>query len=250
MIDSHTHLDSCKPPNAELVEEARAAGVTRIVTIGMGSDGARAAIAAAERFPEVYAALAIHPGDATGFADADLDVIRGLAAHPRCVAIGETGLDYYRDHADPDDQKRAFLAHIELARALGKPVMIHTRAADDDTIAILREHAAGLSVILHCFSMGARIDECLAQEQWWLSFAGNVTYPKNVELHDAALRVPRSRLLVETDAPYLAPQALRGRPNVPANVVRTAEFLALRRRVAYDELEQGVESAAAAVFGW
>lgn len=250
MIDTHTHLDSCEPPDAELVAAARAAGVTRIVTVGGDLASGRAALAAAEQFDDVWFATAIHPNYARGFVEADIDPIRELARHERCVAIGETGLDYFHDDVSHDDQKRAFIAHIELARELGKPVMIHTRDADDDTLAILQKYAAGVKVILHCFSMADRIDECLAHENWWISFAGNVTYPRNAPLRDAALKVPAERLLVETDAPYLAPQARRGRPNVPANVVLTAAALAVERRVSYDQLEQDEQRAAAAVFGW
>ena len=143
----------------------------------------------------------------------------------RCRAIGETGLDYFRDYAPRADQERAFHAQIELARATGKPLVIHTRAAEDDTIATLRERADGLDVILHCFSMPDRLEECL-DEGWWISFAGNVTYPKNADLAAAAEQVPDDRLLVETDAPYLTPQVVRKERNQPAFVVHTARFVA------------------------
>lgn len=250
MIDSHTHLDSCEPPDAELVATAVEAGVSRIVTVGTNGASCRAALAAAEDFPQVYAAIGRHPNEATGFDDADLAELAALAAHEKCVAIGETGLDFYRDYAPRADQERAFHAQIELAGSTGKPLVIHTRAADDDTIATLKERAAGLRVILHCFSMSARIDECLAEPDWWLSFAGNLTYPKAADLRGAALKVPAQRLLVETDAPYLSPQVVRGKPNQPANVVHTAQALALERRVSYRELEQSIELSAAAVFDW
>src|SRR5207248_2032379 len=140
-------------------------------------------------------------------------------------------LDYYRDYAPRGDQLRAFEAQIELARETGKPLVIHTRAADDDTLRVLDERCTGVRLILHCFSMADRIEECLRHDDWWISFAGNVTYPKALPLRDAALRVPADRLLVETDAPYLSPQAVRGTPNQPANVVHTARALALERRV-------------------
>jgi TatD DNase family protein len=165
------------------------------------------------------------------------------------VAIGETGLDYYRDHAPHADQARAFAAQIGLARETGKPLVIHTRAADQDTLALLREQADGVRVLLHCFSMPDRLDECLAAG-YWISFAGNVTYPKSVDLARAAARVPLDRLLVETDAPYLAPQPVRGRPNEPANVVHTARFIAEQRRMPDGELNEAVESTAAGLFGW
>jgi TatD DNase family protein len=250
MIDSHTHLDACEPSNAELVAAAEAAGVTRIVTVGTDGASCRAALAAAEDFPQVFAAIGRHPGEATGFDDADFAELEALASHERCVAIGETGLDYYRDYAPRDDQRRAFEAQIELARSTGKPLVIHTRSADDDTLELLDAHAGGLRVILHCFSMAAGIEECLAHEDWWLSFAGNSTYPRADDLRAAALRVPAQRLLVETDAPYLSPQPVRGTPNQPANVVRTAQAIAVHRRVPYAELERSIERSAAAVFGW
>jgi TatD DNase family protein len=250
VIDSHTHLDVCEPPNADLVAAAVEAGVSRIVTVGTDGASCRAALAAAEDFPQVYVAIGRHPNSATGFDDADLAELEALAAHEKCVAIGETGLDYYRDHAPREDQKRAFRAQIELARSVAKPLVIHTRAADDDTLAVLDAHADGLQVILHCFSMAARVEECLAHEDWWFSFAGNVTYPSAGDLRTAALRIPAGRLLVETDAPYLSPQPMRGRPNQPAHVVATAQALAVERRVPYDELEQAVEANAAALFAW
>jgi TatD DNase family protein len=250
VIDSHTHLELCEPPDAELVEAAFEAGVNRIVTVGTDGASCRAALAAAEDFPQVFAAIGRHPNSASGFDDADLAELEALAAHPRCVAIGETGLDYYRDHAPREDQLRAFEAHIELARAVGKPLVIHTRAAEEDTLRVLSERAEGVRVILHCFSMASRVEECLAHPDWWFSFAGNVTYPKASDLRVAMLRVPSGRLLVETDAPYLSPQVLRGRPNQPAHVVHTAQALAVERRVAYEELEAEIERSAAEVFGW
>ena len=249
MIDSHTHLDHCEPPDAELVAAADGAGVRRLLTVGTTGASCRAALAAAEAFPQVYAAVGRHPHETAGFDDADLAELRALAAHERCAAIGETGLDYFRDRAPRPDQARAFAAQVGLARETDKALVIHTRAAEDDTLAVLREQATGLRVILHCFSMPDRLDECLAAG-WWISFAGNVTYPKAAELADAAARVPLERLLVETDAPYLAPQAVRGQPNQPANVVHTARFVAERRNMAYEELEAAVEGTAAEVFGW
>ncbi len=250
MIDSHTHLELCEPPAAELVAAAEAAGVTRMVTVGTTGASCRAALATSEDFPQVYAAIGRHPNEATGFDDADFAELEALAAHPRCVAIGETGLDYYREGAPAEDQRRAFEAHVELARATGKPLVIHTRAAEDDTLAVLSERAADIRVILHCFSMADRVQECLAHPDWWFSFAGNVTFPKADALRTAMLRVPVARLLVETDAPYLAPQVVRGRPNQPAHVVHTAQAMAIERRIAYAELEAAVQRSAAEVFGW
>lgn len=249
MIDTHTHLDSCGPDDRDLVAAAEAAGVLRILTVGTDGVSCRAALAAAEAFPQVRAAIGRHPNSATGFDDEDLAELRALAAHPACAAVGETGLDFYRDNTPAPDQHRAFRAQIQLAREVDKPLVIHTRAAEEDTLATLIEHADGLRVILHCFSMPERLDECL-QRGWWISFAGNVTYPSAGDLAAAAQRVPDDRLLVETDAPYLTPQPVRKQRNQPAHVVHTARFLAECRGVAYEDLEVTVERNAAALFGW
>lgn len=249
MIDSHAHLDACERPAADVVADAERAGVRRVLTVGTDGASCRAALAAAEAFPQVYAAVGRHPNAATGFDGADLAELEALAAHERCLAIGETGLDRHRDQTPPADQLRAFAVHLELARQLGKPVVIHTRAAEDDTIATLVERAAGVEVILHCFSMSARLEECLEQG-WWISFAGNVTYPRSEDLRAAAARVPEDRLLLETDSPYLAPQAVRGRPNEPRHVVETARTVAEARGVEYEQLEAAVERNAATVLGW
>ncbi len=249
MIDSHTHLDRGPAPEAELVQAARAEGVTRILTVGTDARSSRAALAAAEAHEDVFAAVGHHPNNATGYDDAITAELREQARHPRCLAIGETGLDEYRNYAPRADQERAFAAHIELAHELGKPLVIHTRAAEDDTIATLAIEAQGLEVILHCFSMPDRLEECL-EHGWWISFAGNVTYPKAADLAEAAERVPLDRLLVETDAPYLTPQAERKHRNQPAYVVHTARFVAERRGIAYEELEAAVEANAVRLLGW
>jgi TatD DNase family protein len=249
VIDSHTHLDRSPGTDAELVAAAREAGVRRILTVGTDSASCRAAIAAAEAHEEVYAAVGRHPNDSTGYTEAVTGELRELARHPRVLAIGETGLDDYRDYAPRPDQERAFSAHIALARETGKPLVIHTRAAEDDTIAMLDAEAAGLEVILHCFSMASRLEECL-DHGWWISFAGNVTYPKAADLAEAAERVPLDRILVETDAPYLTPQVVRKERNRPAYVAHTARFIAERRGIAYAELEAAVEANAAKLFGW
>jgi TatD DNase family protein len=249
VIDSHTHLDLAPASAAELVAEAAAAGLTRILTIGTDGPSRRAALAAAEAHEQVFAAIGHHPNEATGYDDAITAELRELAAHPRCLAIGETGLDDYRDYAPRADQERAFRAQIEIAQELRKPLVIHTRAADDDTIATLAEHAADLDVVLHCFSMPDRLDECV-EHGWWISFAGNVTYPKAGDLAGAAARVPLDRLLVETDAPYLTPQAVRKERNRPAYVVHTARFVAERRGIPYEELDAAVTANAARLLGW
>jgi TatD DNase family protein len=249
VIDSHTHLELCEPPDTELVAAAAAAGVTRILTVGIDGASCRAALGAAEAFPQVYAAIGRHPNAAKGFDDADLAELRALAEHERCLAIGETGLDFYREGAPRADQQRAFAAQIELARATGKPLVIHSRAADAETLDQLAEQAGGVSVIMHCFSMPERLDECLARG-YAISFAGNVTYKSAQDLSEAAKLVPEDRLLVETDAPYLTPQAVRKEPNQPAFVAHTLAFLAELRGVSAQELGATVERNAAAVFGW
>jgi TatD DNase family protein len=249
VIDSHTHLDSCEPPNAELVAAAERVGVTRMLTVGMDGASCRSALAAAEAFPQVYTAIGRHPNNATGFDDADLAELRALAAHERCVAIGETGLDFYRDYAPRADQERAFAAQIALAREVGKSLVIHTRAAEDETLAQLAAEADGVSIVLHCFSMPERLQECL-ERGYAISFAGNVTYKNATELAQAVVRVPAERLLVETDAPYLTPQPVRKHPNQPAFVMHTAAFLAEQRGVSLAELAGDLERTAARVFGW
>jgi len=249
VIDSHTHLDLCEPSDAELVEAADAAGVARILTIGIDGASCRAALAAAEAFPQVYAAIGRHPNASKGFDDADLAELQALAAHERCRAIGETGLDFYREGAPPEDQRRAFAAQIGLARATGKPLVIHTRAAEQQTLDQLAAEADGVSVVLHCFSMPERLDECV-QRGYAISFAGNVTYKSATELAAASRVVPDDCLLVETDAPYLTPQAVRKHPNQPAFVAHTLAFVAEQRGVGVAELGATVQRNAARVFGW
>ena len=249
MIDSHCHLDSCKPPDGELVERARAEGVRRIATVGMDDASIERAVAAANEFEDVVAIVGRHPNAAEGFQPHDIEPIERAAADPRVRAIGETGLDYYRDYAPREDQMLAFEAQVDLAKRTGLPLVIHTRAAEDDTLGVLRERAEGVTVIMHCFSMPDRLDECV-ERGWMCSFAGNVTYPKATDLQAAARDVPEELLLVETDSPYLSPQPVRGKPNEPANVVRTAAHVAMLRGVGYDELDATVERNAARVFGW
>lgn len=245
MIDSHTHLHLCEPPDEELVSRAARAGVHKMLTVGTDTESSRLAIDASERFPaHVWAAVGQHPTTAD---ELDFEALRALAHDPRVAAIGETGLDYYHDRAPRDAQRASFQAHIALARETRKPLVIHTREADDDTLALLAAEASDLRVLIHCFSMPDRLEECVAAG-YWISFAGNVTYAD--ALAGAAERVPSARLVVETDAPYLAPKPIRGKPNEPAGVRHTAEFIAQRRDVPYEEFEQQVESCAAELFGW
>lgn len=250
MIDSHCHLDACEPPDGALVERAREAGVRRIATVGTDGPSIERALGTAHRHEEVVAIVGRHPHETAGFDGATLEEIERAADDPRARAIGETGLDYYRDLAPREDQRRAFEAQLELAGRVGLPVAIHTRAAEEDTFAMLREHAAHLpAVILHCFSAPGRIAECV-ELGYLCSLAGNVTYPKATELQRAAREVPDELLLVETDAPYLSPQPVRGRPNEPANVAHTARFVAALREMSYEDLEGTIEANAARVFRW
>jgi len=249
LIDSHTHLDLCEAPDAQLVAAASAAGVVRILTVGIDGASCRTALAAAEDFPQVYAAIGRHPNAAKGFDNADLAELQALAAHERCAAIGETGLDFYREGAPVEDQQRAFAAQIALARETDKPLVIHSRAAEQETLAQLAAEADGVRVVMHCFSMPERLGECL-QRGYSISFAGNVTYKSAGDLAEAAKLVPQERLLVETDAPYLTPQVVRKQRNEPAFVAHTLAFIAELRGVAVEQLGAAVERNAAAVFGW
>jgi TatD DNase family protein len=249
VIDSHCHLDSCKPPDEELVQRARTAGVNRIATVGMDDASIERAVASAHAYDGVVAIVGRHPNSSEGFQPHDIEPIERAAADTRVRAIGETGLDYYRDYSPREDQLRAFEAQVDLAKRCQLPVVIHTRAAEEDTFAVLREQAEGVTVIMHCFSAPGRLDECV-ERGWLCSFAGNVTYPKATELQAAAREVPEDLLLVETDSPYLSPQPVRGKPNEPANVVETAAYVAELRGLSYDELEATVERNAARVFGW
>ena len=234
MIDTHAHLGD---DAAEVLGRARAAGVGRVVAVATTVSGARDVLAVADREPGVLACLGIHPHEAAK--PTDLDELRALLAHPKVVAIGETGLDYFRDYAPHAAQQRLFEAELELARDCGKPVVIHTRAADDDTAERLVAHDG--AVILHCFSSPALLPLAL-ERGWYVSFAGNVTYKNAYDLRAAAREVPLDRLLAETDSPYLAPQAVRGRRNEPANVVHTYAFLEeLRGAVALDAVTANAE---------
>jgi TatD DNase family protein len=255
VIDSHTHLVLCDGDEAEVVAAAREAGVGRMLTVGMDAETNPAAIAAAERHEEVFAAVGRHPNEASGFDDGAVAEIARLGAHERVRAIGETGLDYYRDSAPRAEQRRAFAAQIDIARELGLPIVIHARdpeggsEAIDEIFATLDARADGQPVILHCFSAPQRVADA-AERGWHCSFAGNVTYPSAAALREAAAQVPEDRVLVETDAPYLSPQSKRGKRNQPANVVATAQLVAEVRGVSYEELERTVEANARALFGW
>jgi TatD DNase family protein len=249
MVDTHCHLDHCEAPVPHLVTRARQAGVERVMAIGMTGDSCRHALGAADRHEEVFACIGRHPHESKGFDEAGLEELQELSAHPKARAIGETGLDYKRDYSPRPDQRRAFIAQMELARALDRPLVIHTRFAADDTLELLARHADGQPVIIHCFSLTDHVEECV-ERGYFCSFAGNVTYPKATDLQRAATTVPDELLLVETDAPFLAPQARRGKTNEPAFVTSTAEFVAELRGMTYEALDRIVSDNAARLFGW
>ncbi len=255
MIDSHTHLFLCERPEAELVDAAQGAGVRRMLNVGLGTDSNPEAIAGAERNEGVYASVGCHPSAAAEFNDGVAEEIARLARHEKVRAIGETGIDYYRGEGDAAAQRRAFEAQIEIAAQCGLPIIIHardpkdSRSATDQVFEILDAKGSGLSVILHCFLAPWRVADAIARG-WWCSFSGILTFPGSGALREAAEALPDRLVLVETDAPYLAPQTHRGQPNQPAHVVETARALARTRGVSYEELERTVEENAEAVFGW
>ena len=244
MIDTHAHLDPGEA--SEVLARARATGVERVIVVATTLAGAREALALAETHDGVYACLGIHPHNATD-PDVDrLDELESLLSHERAVAVGETGLDYFRDYAPHPEQRALFERQLELARELDKPVVIHTRAADEDTLNVL----AGFdgTVVLHCFSSPALLGPAL-EHGWYVSFAGNVTYPNAGDLRDAARNVPADRLLAETDSPYLSPQPVRGGRNEPAYVVHTLAALAELRGESAGELGARIDANASAAFG-
>jgi TatD DNase family protein len=245
VIDTHAHLDAGADRPSTLVARARVAGVTRILTVGTTLEKCRTAVAIAEREEGVFAILGIHPHEAGGADAGRLRELAALFASEKAVGVGETGLDYFRDYAPHAAQRRLFERQLELAAELEKPVVIHTRAAEADTLAVLEEFTG--TVVLHCFSSPELLEPAL-EHRWYVSFAGNVTFPKAPELREAAARVPADRILAETDMPYLAPQPKRGRPNEPAFVVHTLAALAEARGQDEAELEAQIEANAAAAF--
>jgi TatD DNase family protein len=244
VTDSHAHLDACAEPDA-VVARAVAAGVSRIVTVGTGIDSCRRALEIAEAHDGVVAALGIDPHRAATAEATRVGELRPLLDHPKAVAVGETGLDGHHGAETLHEQRILLDEHLALAESLGLPVVIHSRAASAATAAALRPFAG--TVILHCFSEPDLLEPAL-DRGYYVSFAGNVTYPKAEALRAAAARIPADRLLVETDTPYLAPQPVRGRPNEPMNVRHTLAALAEARGDAPDELEAQIDANAAAVF--
>jgi TatD DNase family protein len=242
VIDTHAHLDALEDP-AAAVARAREAGVDRIVAIGSGLGSARATLGLAESEQGVFAAIGIHPHQA---ADGEsLEELRALI-DGRAVAVGEIGLDFFRDYAPRGDQRRVFGDQLRLADELGKAAIVHSRAADDETASLLEGFDG--TVVLHCFSSPGMLPTAL-ERRYYVSFAGNVTYPKASDLREAAARIPADRILAETDCPYLAPQPVRGKTNEPAFVVHTVATLAEARGEDVHELARRIDANAVAAFG-
>jgi len=240
LIDSHTHLDYADVDPATLVDAAWQARVGLIIQSGTDLDRSRHSVRLAERFPEVFATVGFHPQEAGLLTDEGMAGIEELAASPRVAAIGETGFDFYHDNWPHELQQEVFVRHIDLARRLGLPVVVHTRDAADVTLSVLADHADGLTVILHCFSLPDRLDDII-ERGYYVSFAGNVTYKNRRDLQAAAPLVPDHLLMLETDAPWMTPVPLRGRPNQPALVGHTYAFVAELRQTTVELLEAQVE---------
>ena len=244
MIDTHAHLDALQDPQAA-IERARTAGVSRIISIGTDPVSWANTLDLAEANDSVYIVAGLHPHEAAAAFDGD--ELERLLSHPKVVGVGETGLDYYRNYAPRDAQAKLFIFQLGLAKRAGLPVVIHNRAADDDTVSILRQWFHG-TVVLHCFSSAEMLPHALEQH-WYVSFAGNVTYKNAEALRAAAREVPAELILAETDCPYLAPEPVRGKTNEPAFVTHTLAALAQARGEDPGELERQIDANAAAAFG-
>jgi TatD DNase family protein len=246
VTDSHAHLDACDVDTDALVTRARETGVTRIVTIGTGIASSKAALALADEYEGVFAVLGIDPHQAGTPEAGRIDELRELLEHPKAVGVGETGLDTVRRYATPKEQRALLELHVALASELELPIVIHNREADEETAAALSAFEG--PVVLHCFS-SPELTSVAVERGYYVSFAGNVTYPKAEALRVAAAAVPGDRILVETDSPYLAPQTLRGTPNEPVNVVNTLRVLAQARGEPFEDLAAATHANAAAAFG-
>ena len=244
MIDTHAHLDALDEP-AAAVDRARDAGVTRILSVGTDPVSWAKTLPLAEEHDGVYLVAGVHPHEAES--EVDFRDLERLLQHPKVVALGEIGLDYYRDYAPHDAQAKLFIYQLGLAKKAALPVVIHNRAADEDTVSILRQWFDG-TVVLHCFSSPPLLDAAV-EHGWYVSFAGNVTYKNAEDLRAAARAVPAERLLAETDCPYLAPQPVRGKTNEPAYVMHTVAALAESRGDSPEDLGAQIDENASAAFG-
>ncbi len=229
LVDSHAHLDGRQYADDldETINRATANGISHILTIGCDMESSASSIAIAEKYEHIFAAVGVHPHDATEIETESLMQLRSMLAHPKVVALGEIGLDFYRDRTPRETQRSAFRKQIQLAKEVGKPIIVHDRDAHDEVIQILREeHAAEVGGVLHCFSGDATMAEQCLELGFYLSFTGTITYPKNQEIREVIKSIPVDRMLVETDCPYLSPQKFRGKRNEPAYVRYTAEKMA------------------------
>ena len=245
MIDTHAHLDGCAEPAADLVARARAAGVTRVITIGTGIDSCEAALAIMDEHDGVYAALGIDPHQARGAEAERVQELCRLLAHPKAVAVGECGLDYHYGADAKAEQRRLFERQLQVAADLGKPVVIHTRDADDDTAAALAGFPG--TVVMHCFSSPGLTDTVI-ERRYYVSFAGNVTYPKAQELRDAAACIPADRILAAYRPLCATLGQLRGKRNEPAFVAHTVDVLAAARDEDAAALAGQIDANATAAF--
>jgi TatD DNase family protein len=252
VVDAHTHLDACGASDAAgvraVLDRAEAAGVDRVVTVADDLASARWVTEAASWDSRVFAAVALHPTRAHDLGEVERAEIEALAAGPRVVAVGETGLDYYWDYSPPEVQREAFRWHIELAKRLRLPLMIHDRDAHEDVLAILAEQDPPATVIFHCFSGDADVARRCVDAGYLLSFAGTVSFRNARALHEAARLVPADSMLVETDAPFLTPHPFRGRPNEPYCTAYTVRALADLRNVTVAELGRVVRENAERAF--
>lgn len=257
MVDAHTHLDACGAVDADgvraAVDRAESVGVGRVVTVADDLAAARFAVDAAQWDKRVFAAVAIHPTRANVLDDVTKAEIERLARDPRTVAVGETGLDYYwpgklEGCADIVEQVEGFRWHIDLAKRLRKPLMIHNREADHDLLAVLLDEGAPQTVIFHCFSSDANMATACVEAGYILSFSGTVSFKNARELHEAAKLVPDDQLLVETDAPYLTPHPYRGAPNEPYCLPYTVRALAALRGQDPEELALAATATAERVY--
>jgi len=246
-VDTHCHLFLIDEEPAGVIEEARAAGVSSLLCVGIDPESSRRSLELAESFRGVFATAGVHPHTASEFDEAAGSVVEELLASPQVLAVGETGLDFYRMLSPQEDQERAFRAHIALARESGKPLVVHVRDAWPEAMAIL-DHEDADGVVLHCFSGDVATAREAEARGYLLSFSGTVTYPKNDYLREAAAVVDSGCLLVETDSPYLAPQSMRGRDNRPANVVEVLRQLGKVRTEPVEELRAITSANAVHVF--
>ncbi|MCD6581667.1 MAG: YchF/TatD family DNA exonuclease [Desulfuromusa sp.] len=229
LVDSHAHLDGGKFANDldETIERATANGISHILTIGCDLESSENSITVAERYENIFAAVGVHPHDATEINDAALAKLRTMLSHPKVVALGEIGLDFYRDRSPREIQRSAFRQQIRLAKEVDKPIIVHDRDAHDEVIQILKEeNAAQVGGVLHCFSGDLEMAKQCLELGFYLSFTGTITYPKNDIIREIIKEIPIDRMLVETDCPYLSPQKFRGKRNEPAYVRYTAEKMA------------------------